>query len=1133
MIALRSLCSRCLLLVLLVAQPAGAGENDDFSWIRGANYVPSYARNDVQIWMDYDSEVIDRELGYAARLQLNSVRVFLQYAVYEQDPAKFLANFEDFVSLCQKHNIQKVPVVFDSCFGEFPDLDNYAQKDWMANPGQNRLGPEHWPELEKYVSDVVGGHRDDKRIVMWDVMNEPMCTSHARTEEGRETIWRFLDHMLDVARSHEPSQPVTVGVASSESIPRVIDKIDVLSWHNYTGDMESLRADIHRVKEWGREQGKPVMISEIARRNTGQHFWKFMPVLADEQIGWYFWELMLGKTQFSRGDNPIQGVIYPDGTCRDAREIAAILHPSAHTGDAKQIAAKAGLAERPRRWTAEEAWDWYKDQPWLVGFNYVPSTACNTTEWWQAETFDPETIDRELGWAEDLGFNTIRCFLQYLVWKHDPDGFKTRFDRFLALAHKHGISVMPVLFDDCAFGDPRQMDPYLGQQREPIPGMILPSWTPSPGRTLGLDPAERPSLGRYVCDMVSTFRDDKRIVVWDLYNEPMNVARVGTAEWLREIFLAARQAGPAQPLTISVWNGNGEINEVMLAKSDVVSFHRYGPHDAVLGKIVDLKRHGRPVVCTEWMARPTGSRIETDLPMFKQEAVGCYMWGFVNGRTQAQFPWGNKPGHPVREPGWFHDVLHADGTPYRPEELDVIRKWASNPSRMDGRLMRYADTSRGRPFAKDPDVVRYADRYWMYYSMGPDAQGRWAMGIAASDDLTYWEKVGEILPTEAYEAKGLVAGAALVLDGRIHLFYSTYGNGANDAICHAWSDDGLNFQRNSSNPVFAPRGDWNNGRAIDSDVIEHEGKLLLYCATRDPAGKTQMLVGAEAPRNSAYGRADWQQFPGGPVLKPELPWEKQCIEAPSICRHGDRLFMFYGGGYNNQPQQIGAATSRDGRHWQRLSPQPLLPNGLPGEWNSSESGHPGVFVEESGETHLFFQGNADHGKSWYLSKMNVGWQGGLPYLIRSWDGRQFHLRPFGEIRHTDDAVRYSDGWTAWRGGGPPYATLHYANRAGCTAEVTFEGTGIHLMHKVGPDCGIADILIDQQPAPLAPQIDTYRASVRWDASTPLAEDLAPGRHTLTIRVTGKSRDESSNTYVQIVGFEVRGGNAEPGKRESD
>jgi hypothetical protein len=335
--------------------------------------------------------------------------------------------------------------------------------------------------------------------------------------------------------------------------------------------------------------------------------------------------------------------------------------------------AEADLA--PRQWTTEQAWAWYRQQPWLVGFNFVPSTACNTTEWWQKETFDPTTIDRELGWAHDLGFNTTRVFVQYVVWKHDPDGFRKGFERFLALAAQHGISVMPVLFDDCA--SPEQFDPFLGRQREPIPGMILPSWTPSPGRKLGNDSTERPMLRRYVQDMLATFGKDKRVIAWDLYNEPLNGADVGQPALLEEIFTWAGAVRPCQPLTIGLWNDNAAVNGVMLARSDVISFHRYADYAGVQTHIADLKQHGRPLICTEWMARAVGSRWETDLPLFKKEAVGCYNWGLVNGRTQCQFGWSNKRGTP--EPKvWFHDLFHKDGTPYDPAESAAIRQTTAN-----------------------------------------------------------------------------------------------------------------------------------------------------------------------------------------------------------------------------------------------------------------------------------------------------------------------------------------------------------------------------------------------------------------------------------------------------------------------
>jgi len=340
-------------------------------------------------------------------------------------------------------------------------------------------------------------------------------------------------------------------------------------------------------------------------------------------------------------------------------------------------AEESNQMKSPRsRWSKQEAWDYYQKQPWLVGFNYVPSYACNTTEWWQEETFDPKTIDRELGWGSDIGYNTARVFIQYMVWKHDPDAFKNRFTQFLTIAANHGISVMPVLFDDCAFGAPPQLDPYLGKQRDLIPGMIGPSWTPSPGRTLGTDPGEKASLREYVVDMVSSFKEDKRIVLWDLYNEPMNIASVGTPEMIQQVVQWAREAGPTQPVTIAVWtNKNRSLNDLMIANSDVITFHVYTGFNGLKGRIAELKTYGYPIICSEWMARGMGSRFDTDLPLFKAEQVGCYQWGLVNGRTQCQFPWSNKPGGIVDpKTGWFHDILHSDGTPYRQEEVDVIRK---------------------------------------------------------------------------------------------------------------------------------------------------------------------------------------------------------------------------------------------------------------------------------------------------------------------------------------------------------------------------------------------------------------------------------------------------------------------------
>ena len=304
--------------------------------------------------------------------------------------------------------------------------------------------------------------------------------------------------------------------------------------------------------------------------------------------------------------------------------------------------------------------------------------------------------------------------------------------------------------------------------------------------------------------------------------------------------------------------------------------------------------------------------------------------------------------------------------------------------------MKWGDASRlGRPFAKDPSVIRFQGRYWLYYSIcpydkklaPPAAPKGWAIGIAQSADLVNWEKVGEILPEQECERNGIVNGRIILLDGRLHLFYNTYGNGARDALCHATSVDGLRFTRNPTNPIWRPTGAWNNGRAIDVDVVEWGDKLIEYYATRDPAGKIQMLHAIAADRRSDFGRSAWKSLADGPLLKPELPWETKCIEAPSALGRDGQLYLFYGGGYNNDPQQVGCAVSRDGVRFERLFVErPLLPNGPPGSWNASESGHPGVFVDDDGQTYLFFQANNDRGRTWYISWVKLGWKDGRPHL---------------------------------------------------------------------------------------------------------------------------------------------------------
>lgn len=421
---------------------------------------------------------------------------------------------------------------------------------------------------------------------------------------------------------------------------------------------------------------------------------------------------------------------------RRAVFLSLALSPLAGVPDVALAQQTAPTASVRATMTEEEARQWYDRQPWLMGCNFVPSSAVNDTEMWQAETFDPPTIDRELAWAEGLGYNSCRVFIQYIVWKQDPKGLKSRFAQFLSIAEKHKISVMPVLFDDCAFDAGR--DPYPGKQEDPVPGTSNARWVPSPGLKFVTDKSAWPELEKYVKDMVGSFSSDKRIVLWDLYNEPGNSGMGNKSLPLVEaVFDWARQAQPSQPLTIGVWGGTKELSDRQIELSDVISFHFYGNNAGMQKRIADLRKHGRPVLCTEWMARTMGSKYETELPLFKQEKVGCYNWGLVNGRTQCQYPWGSPKDAP--EPKvWFHDLLRRDGSPKNPDEVAFLRKFTNAPG-----------TNRLKPLfdfpVRDTSICVGPDQtYYLTGTTGAPAWWKTNEGIRMweSKDLKTWEPLG-------------------------------------------------------------------------------------------------------------------------------------------------------------------------------------------------------------------------------------------------------------------------------------------------------------------------------------------------------------------------------------------------------
>ena len=354
-----------------------------------------------------------------------------------------------------------------------------------------------------------------------------------------------------------------------------------------------------------------------------------------------------------------------------------------------------GHAQAQERWSEAKAAEWERKTPWLVGSNYIPSTAINELEMWQAETFDPETIDRELGWAQSLGFTSVRVFLHDIPYHDDAEGFLGRIDKFLEIAEKHQIGVMLVLFD--GVWDP---DPKAGPQREPRPGVHNSGWVQSPGRAILGDPARHDELKPYVTGVVGRFKDDPRVQVWDVFNEPDNPNRnsYGDRELtdkaekagmlLEKAFGWCREAGATQPLTCGVWIGQWPdpdalkpIEKLQIEGSDIISFHSYDPPEVLAQAIANLKRYNRPILCTEYMARPRGSRFDPILGTFKSEGVGAYNWGFVDGKSQTIIPWDSwqKPYESEPDP-WFHDIFRRDGTPYDESEVAYIRKVTGAPA---------------------------------------------------------------------------------------------------------------------------------------------------------------------------------------------------------------------------------------------------------------------------------------------------------------------------------------------------------------------------------------------------------------------------------------------------------------------
>ncbi len=611
-----------------------------------------------------------------------------------------------------------------------------------------------------------------------------------------------------------------------------------------------------------------------------------------------------------------------------------------------QAAIKSRTAEPAKsRWSKEKAWQWYWEVSPLRGCNYLPRTAVNMTEMWQADTFDPKTIDQELGWAEKAGYNSVRIYLQYLVWKDDPDGLKKRLDEFLTIADKHGISSMLILFCDCAFAG---KEPYLGKQDEPVPGVHNSGWVPSPGLKRVTDKSVWPDLEKYVKDIVGSFGNDERVLMWDLYNEPGN-SRMGAKSLplAEAAFGWARATNPCQPLTTGAWaNFQSRMSKRLMELSDIVSFHGYDGVEGIKGKLRICQEYGRPVICTEWLRRGVGNTFDAVLPIFAEHNTGWYNWGLVAGRTQTYMPWGSKKGDPMPKV-WRHDIFHANGRPYDTEEIELIRRFKFTDTNYcylfsyfvgngeDGLHLAYSfdglnwkplNNSKslltpkvGGKLMRDPCIIRGPEG--TFHMVWTTSWSRKAIGYARSRDLVHWSEQ-KYIPVMEHEPRARNCWAPEVfydeagkqflifwsttIPGRFPQTDKTGDNGLNHRIYFTTTRD---FKTFSPTKLFYDPG----FNTIDATIVKDDGRYIMFIKdeTRHPPKKNiRVAVGRRA------------EGPYGPASKPIMGdyW----AEGPSAIKIGDTWFVYFD---KYRKGQYGAVKSRDLKNWEDISDKIHFPKG--------------------------------------------------------------------------------------------------------------------------------------------------------------------------------------------------------------
>lgn len=607
-----------------------------------------------------------------------------------------------------------------------------------------------------------------------------------------------------------------------------------------------------------------------------------------------------------------------------------------------------------QQWSIEKANEWADGKPWFCGVNYIPAYAINYTAMWDPSTFSPRQIDEEMCLMEECGLNCARVVLQYAVYAENPKRFKRYFRTFLDICDRHGVMVMPIFFDPVACG--ANTDPKPGPQGEPLEGWYGWAWSPSPGYSMTFDERTHPLLEKFVKDVMTTFKDDGRIMAWDLYNEPVHYAQNGQSEWplLRSVFRWAREVNPSQPVTSSIWNGNEDLNRFLSENSDIITFHIYAPAEATLDMFQRMKAYGRPVILTEWMHRVNGSTIKDVLPALKDEDCDCMMWGLVNGKNQTHLPWGHRPEMGPYTGPWQHDIFRGDRTPYDPEEIRILKRATAEKNGYvhSAKVKKSWVKYEGNPVLGNAELGTCFDvnvisegtaRYNMYFSWRPKK----AIALSRSDDGINWtdpEIVLEYDSTSGWE-DDLNRSCTLFWNGKYHMWYTGQARDSS-RIGYAVSEDGVHFERVVTHPVLEPETGFEGFSVMNPYVLrdEERGVFRMWYS----AGETiepNVLCYAESKDG-----VHWERSPLNPIFVhgEAGEWDQDRIGGCEVHRLDDGSYaLFYIGYTDINTARIGVAISQDGiTGWKRLESNPLVEPD-PDSWDGDACYKPSVALDRA------------------------------------------------------------------------------------------------------------------------------------------------------------------------------------------